>query len=47
VVTVLISYRGHRFSPVVIQHAIWLYLPLTLSYCDVENLLAERGPEVS
>jgi putative transposase len=38
-----ISYRRHRFPPVVIQHAVWLYLRFTLSYRDVEDLLAERG----
>jgi len=42
-----ISYRGHRFSPIVIQHAVWLYLRFTLSYRDVEELLAERGLDVS
>jgi transposase-like protein len=42
-----ISYARHRFPPVVIQHAIWLYLRFTLSYRDVEDLLAERGLEVS
>jgi hypothetical protein len=31
-----ISYRGHRFPPIVIQHAVWLYLRFTLSYRDVE-----------
>jgi hypothetical protein len=30
-----------------IQHAIWLYLRFTLSYRDVEELLAERGLDVS
>ena len=30
-----------------IQHAVWLYLRFTLSYRDVEDLLAERGVEVS
>jgi hypothetical protein len=38
-----ISYRRHRFLPVIIQHAVWLYLRFTLSYPDVEELLAERG----
>jgi putative transposase len=38
-----ISYRRHRFPPFVIQHAVWLYLHFTLSYRDVEELLAERG----
>src|SRR5437763_11887311 len=42
-----ISYRGYRFPPAVIQHAIWLYLRFTLSYRDVEELLAERGLDVS
>ena len=41
------SYCRHRFPPAVIQHAIWLYLRFTLSYRDVEDLLAERGLEVS
>jgi putative transposase len=42
-----ISYRRHRFPPVVIQHAVWLYLRFTLSYRDVEDLLAERGLDIS
>src|SRR3979490_3181631 len=42
-----LSYRRHRFPPPVIQHAIWLYLRFTLIYRDVEELLAERGLEVS
>jgi putative transposase len=41
------SYRRHRFPPVVIQHAVWLYLRFTLSYRDVEDLLAERGLDIS
>ena len=43
----LISYARHQFPPVVIQHAVWLYLRFTLSYRDVEELLAERGLEAS
>src|SRR3984893_11054303 len=42
-----LSYRRHRFAPPIIQHAIWLYLRFTLSYRDVEELLAERGVDVS
>src|SRR5258707_4537089 len=42
-----LSYCRHRFPPAVIQHAIWLYLPFHLSYRDVEDLLAERGLEIS
>src|SRR3984893_4023129 len=40
-------YRRHRFPPEIIQHAIWLYLRFTLSYRDVEELLAERGLDIS
>jgi hypothetical protein len=42
-----ISYRRHRFPPVIIQHAVWAYLRFTLSYRDVEELLAERGLDIS
>ena len=42
-----LSYRRHRFPPPIIQHAMWLYLRFTLSYRDVEELLAERGLEIS
>src|SRR6202158_2321461 len=42
-----LSYRRHRFPPPIIQHAIWLYLRFTLSYRDVEELLAERGLDIS
>ena len=42
-----LSYRGHRFPGYIIRHAIWLYLRFTLSYRDVEELLAERGLDLS
>ena len=42
-----ISYARHRFPPVIIQHAIWLYFRFPLSFRDVEEMLAERGIEVS
>jgi putative transposase len=38
-----ISYKGYRFPAEIIQQAIWLYLRFTLSFRDVEDLLAERG----
>jgi putative transposase len=41
------SYRRHRFAAPIIQHAIWVYLRFTLSYRDVEELLAERGLDLS
>jgi putative transposase len=42
-----LCYRRHRFPPEIIQHAIWLHLRFTLSYRDVEELLAERGLDIS
>ena len=42
-----ISYSGYRFPAVIIQQAIWLYARFTLSFRDVEDLLAERGIAVS
>ena len=42
-----ISFTRHRFPPDVIRHAIWLYARFTLSYRDVEDLLAERGLDIS
>src|SRR5215207_9406206 len=42
-----VSYARHQFPPDVIRHAVWLYLRFTLNYRDVEELLAERGLEVS
>ncbi len=37
------SYRGYRFPPAIISHAVWLYYRFGLSFRDVEDLLAERG----
>ena len=42
-----ITYSGYRFPSEIIHQAIWLYLRFTLSFCDVEDLLAERGVTVS
>ena len=36
-------YKGHRFPQAIISHAVWLYYWFSLSYRDVEELLAERG----
>ena len=41
------SYRGHRFPPLIISHAVWLYHRFSLSFRDVEDVLAERGIIVS
>ena len=37
------TYKGHRFPPEIISHTIWLYHRFTLSFRDVEGLLAERS----
>ena len=42
-----ISFARHQFPPSIIRHAVWLYVRFTLSYRDVEDLLAERGLGVS
>ncbi|WP_169566546.1 IS6 family transposase [Sneathiella limimaris] len=42
-----ISYSRHRFPSQLIQHAVWLYARFTLSYRDVEDLLATRGLDIS
>jgi len=42
-----LSYHRHRFPSIVIQQAVWLYFRFALSYRDVEDMLAERGIDVS
>src|SRR5690606_30347975 len=42
-----ISFKRHRFPPDVIRHAVWLYFRFTMSLRDVEDLLAERGIDVT
>jgi hypothetical protein len=42
-----ISFARHQFPPDIIRHAVWLYLRFTLSFRDVEDLLAGRGLDVS
>ena len=42
-----ISFKRHRFPPEIIRRAVWLYARFTLSYRDVEDLLAERGLDIS
>src|SRR6476620_11317037 len=42
-----ISFARHQFPPTIIRHAVWLYARFTLSYRDVEDLLAERGLDLS
>ena len=40
-------YKRHRFPSEIIQHAVWLYYRFNLSCRDIEDLLAERGIDVS
>ena len=40
-------YLRHRFPPEIISHAVWLYYQLSLSFRQVEDLLAKRGTIVS
>ena len=42
-----IAYHGYRFPPEIISYAVWLYHRFSLSFRDVEDLLAERGIVVS
>ena len=42
-----VSYARHRFPPEIIQYAVWLYFRFPLSFRDIEDLLAERGIDVT
>lgn len=37
------DYKGFRFPTEIISHAVWLYFRFSLSFRDVEELLAQRG----
>jgi putative transposase len=41
------NYQGFRFPPEIIAHAVWLSFRFSLSFRDVEELLAQRGIVVS
>jgi putative transposase len=42
-----LSFKRHRFNSDVIKRAVWLYYRFNLSLRDVEEILAERGIDVS
>jgi len=42
-----LSFKRHRFPPEIICRSIWLYARFTLSFRDVEEMLAERGLDIS
>jgi len=41
------SYRGYRFPREIIAHCVWLYFRFCLSFRDIQEMLLERGVEVS
>jgi putative transposase len=41
------TYKRHRFPPDIIRYAVWLYFGFNLSHRDIEDLLAQRGIDVS
>jgi transposase-like protein len=40
-------YKNHRFPGEIISHGVWLYYRFTMSYRDVQELLFERGINVT
>jgi transposase-like protein len=42
-----LSFKRHRFPPDIICYGVWLYFRFTLSFRDVEELLAQRGIDAS
>ncbi|WP_164662149.1 IS6 family transposase [Tropicibacter sp. Alg240-R139] len=42
-----ICYKRHRFPPQIIAHAVWLYVRFNLSLREVEEMLLQRGIDVS
>jgi putative transposase len=36
-------HSGFRYPPEIISHAVWMYFRFTLSFRDVEEMLASRG----
>ena len=40
-------YRGFRFPPAIISQVVWLYFRFSLSFRDIEELMASRGIIVS
>jgi putative transposase len=41
--TLALNDKGFRFPPEMISHAVWLSFRFSLSFRDVEELLAQRG----
>jgi putative transposase len=41
------NYRGYRFPREIIAHCVWLYFRFCLSFRDIQEMMLERGVEVS
>ncbi len=41
------QYKGYRFPTEIISHCVWLYFRFSLSFRDVEELMAQRGVVVT
>ena len=41
------SYKGHRYPVGIINHCVWLYFRVPLSFREVEEMMFERGVVVS
>lgn len=44
---IVLNYKGLRFPPEIISYTVWLYYRFSLSFRDVEELLAQRGMVVT
>ena len=42
-----VSFARHRFPADIIRQVVWLYFRFTLSFRDIEDLMAQRGIDVS
>ena len=42
-----LSFKRYRFPPESIRYAVWAYFRFTMSLCNGEDLMAQRGIEVS
>jgi len=40
-------YKRYRFSAEIIQYTVWRYYRFNLSHCDIEDLLAKRGINIT
>lgn len=45
--TLRISYKRHRFPPQIIAHVVWLHVRFNMSLREVEELMLERGVDLS